>query len=129
MKYKLDIKPLSVNEAWKGRRYKTDKYTAFQEEMLWILPNDLKLPKAPYYLSLTFGFSSSLSDIDNPIKMTLDSLQERYGFNDRDVKQLMVTKELTPKGQEYIEFELTSYYEPFECEPEHIEQTINNVKL
>ena len=36
---KIEIKPLSVNDAWQGTRYKTTKYKAFQKELL------LKLPK------------------------------------------------------------------------------------
>ena len=36
---RIDIKPMSVNEAWKGRRFKTDKYKGFEKEMLLKLPN------------------------------------------------------------------------------------------
>ena len=30
----VNIKPLSVNQAWAGRRFKTPKYKAFEKEML-----------------------------------------------------------------------------------------------
>ena len=43
----IDIKPLSVNEAWQGRRYKTPKYKQYQETLLWLLPK-IKIPKPPY---------------------------------------------------------------------------------
>ena len=81
---KINIKPLSVNEAWKGKRFKTIKYSRYEKE-LYLLLKALKLPSAPYKVVLKFGFSSKLSDIDNPIKMTLDILQKKYKFNDRDI--------------------------------------------
>ena len=31
---KIFIKPLSVNECWKGKRYKTDKYSNYEDAML-----------------------------------------------------------------------------------------------
>jgi len=36
--HKLDIKPLSVNEAWRGRRFKTPKYSKYISDLLFILP-------------------------------------------------------------------------------------------
>ena len=40
----IDIKPLSVNKCWQGRRYKTSEYKAYEEELLWIL-RDMEHPK------------------------------------------------------------------------------------
>lgn len=103
---KINIKPISVNEAWQGRRYKTPKYNAFQKEML------LKLPKVKIDLTgslkinIKYGFSSPLSDIDNPCKMVLDCLCKRYGFDDRQIYELTQKKEIVKKGNEFIEFEI-----------------------
>jgi Holliday junction resolvase RusA-like endonuclease len=103
MQFKLEIKPLSVNEAWRGRRFKTDKYNAFQSSMLLILPNvEIKSFKR---LKLTFGMSNTLSDIDNPVKMTVDCLQKKYSINDRDLIYLELHKVKTKKGSEFIEVE------------------------
>lgn len=101
---RLDIKPLSTNEAWQGRRFKTDKYKAFTRSMMLLLPNR-KDVVAPSILTVRFGFSSPLADIDNPLKMLIDSLATKYGFNDRCIKELHVYSELVPKGGEFIEFE------------------------
>ena len=102
---KIDIKPLSVNKAWQGRRYKTKAYKAFEKEMLLLLPK-LKNPiTTPIKISLVFGFSSKLSDIDNPIKMVLDILQKKYKFNDRDIYELNIKKEITKKGYEFIKID------------------------
>jgi hypothetical protein len=103
MQFKLEIKPLSVNEAWRGRRFKTDKYNDFQSSMLLILPNvEIKSFKR---LKLTFGMSNTLSDIDNPVKMTVDCLQKKYGVNDRDLIYLELHKVKTKKGEEFIQVE------------------------
>ena len=101
----INIKPLSVNRAWKGKRFKTKEYKSFENEML------LKIKKQgnynnPIWIELEFGFSSKLADIDNPIKMTLDILQKKFGFNDRDITRLLVIKKIVAKGNEYIKFEI-----------------------
>ncbi len=102
----ISIKPLSVNEAWQGKRFKTKKYTAFETEMLLKLP-PLKIQfKAPLSVDITFGFSNMQSDIDNPIKPTLDILQKKYRFNDRDIYSLNVTKEVVKKGNEFIKIKI-----------------------
>lgn len=107
---RLEIKPLSVNEAWQGRRYKTQAYKAYEEILLLYLPNgtflnQLKAQK-DISLRLIFGVSSSNADVDNPVKPILDILQKKYGFNDRYIKNLIITKEVVKKGQEFIEISL-----------------------
>ncbi len=101
----IKIKPLSVNEAWQGRRFKTDKYKQYEKDLLLMLPN-IKIPKAPYFVDIGFYFSSPLSDIDNCLKPFLDVLQKKYNINDRDIYQLSVIKTLVPKGHEGITFEI-----------------------
>ena len=103
-KQRLDIKPLSVNKAWQGRRFKTDAYKSFEREMLLRLKT-LKVESISK-LTLEFGFSSRLSDIDNPVKIVTDCLCKKYGFDDRDIYELNVTKSIVPKGKEFIKFEL-----------------------
>ena len=34
----IDIKPLSVNKMWQGRRYKTYEYQKYEKEFLYLLP-------------------------------------------------------------------------------------------
>lgn len=104
---KIEIKPLSVNQAWKGQRYKTKAYKAFEKLLLMSLPKKIEVPPERIKIVFEFGFSSKLADIDNPIKMTLDVLQKKYGFNDREVYSLEVQKVIVKKGDEYIKFEIT----------------------
>ena len=89
-------------------RFKTKVYEKYEEAALFILP-DFELPPAPYLLRLEFGFSSIASDIDNPVKPTLDILSKKYKFNDKHVKRLIVDRMQVKRGMEYIIFELKTF--------------------
>lgn len=102
---KLELKPLSVNTAWQGRRYKTKEYEQYERNALLLLP-DFKLPGPPYKLTIEFGFSNKASDIDNPLKTTLDILCKKYKFDDKDVYELNVKKVIVKKGAEYSQFKI-----------------------
>lgn len=108
---KLFIKPFSVNEAWKGRRVKTDKYKSYEKLLAFTLPN-VMIPKGKLTILLDFGFKNSGSDVDNPVKPFLDILQKKYNFNDNQVYQIIVHKTIVKKGEkEYIEFSIWPYSE------------------
>ena len=103
--YKICKKPLSVNEAWKGTRYKTKVYNAYEKELLFTLPK-IVMPPPPYEIYLHFGFSNKKADIDNPVKPFLDIMQKRYNFNDCEIYCLNLKKSIVKKGFEFIEFEI-----------------------
>ena len=98
----LNIKPLSVNQAWQGRRFKTDQYKEWIKHLTLILPPVKTSFKGDLKVEIVFGFSSRASDIDNPLKPLIDVLQKKYGFNDNQIQELNVKKELTTKGKEFI---------------------------
>ena len=102
----LKVKPLSVNGAWQGRRFKTDTYNAYETLLLYMLPK-MQVPNGKLKLKICFGMSSKASDIDNPVKLFIDILQKKYGFNDKNIYKLEVEKQDVEKEQEFIEFELT----------------------
>jgi len=101
----LKIKPLSVNQVWQGKRFKTKTYKDYEKNVLAILPN-LKIPEGNLKLIITFGFSSKLSDWDNPIKPFQDILQKKYKFNDSRVYKAEIEKVIVNKGLEFIEFSI-----------------------
>lgn len=106
----LNIKPFSVNEAWQGKRFRTLAYKRFTRDVMMILPS-MKLPPAPYFLLLEFGVSSKSADWDNPIKPFQDILQQKYGFNDKEVMGAYVRKKIVGKGSEYISWHLSTFDE------------------
>jgi len=105
---RVDIKPLSVNEAWKGRRFKTDAYKKYEKDVLKQL-KPMNIPDGELEIVIQVGFSNKGSDIDNIAKPFIDILQKKYGFNDSRAYALVLLKRIVPKGQEYISFSI------FEC--------------
>ena len=103
----LRIKPLSINVAFQGRRFKTEDYKSYEREMFILLPKTLKIPKGKMKLSIVFGFSNKASDIDNCCKLLIDILQKKYGFNDKNIYRLEVEKKIVKKGSEYLDFEIS----------------------
>ena len=107
MNYKLNIKPLSINEAFKGRKFRTDKYDLFIKNCLLQLPKTIIIPdESNIKLAIEFGFSSKASDIDNCCKTFIDCLVKKYGVDDRFIYELHVFKEIIKKGEEYILFKI-----------------------
>lgn len=106
---KISIKPLSVNQVWQGKRFKTKKYKMYEKLVYNLLPKSYKIPEGNLEIYLNFGFSSKLQDIDNPIKPFQDILQKKYNFDDRRIYKAIVIKEIVKKGDEYIKFSIHKY--------------------
>ena len=107
----VNIKPLSVNEAWQGRRFKTPKYKQYERDLLLILPKAVEIPEGLLVAHYEFGVSNSASDWDNGVKPFQDVLQKRYGFDDRRIYRAIVDKVKVKKGQEYVKFRLEKFQE------------------
>ena len=106
----IKIKPISVNEAYSGQRFKTEKLKWFKKEMALKLPKKA-VPWNKIYVKIHFGFSSHGSDLDNHVKAFLDCLQIKHKFNDNKVYRLDLTKEIVSKGSEFIKYEIKEYSE------------------
>lgn len=105
--FRLNIRPISVNRCWQGRRFKTEEYKSYEQEMIYRLPK-MNVPKGKLQIKIKCGFSSKASDIDNPIKPLLDILQKKYSFNDKLIYKIELEKEDVKKGEEFIEFDLST---------------------
>lgn len=106
MKQKIYIKPMSVNAAYTGVRYKTDALKAFKKEFLLKL-KPMKLPEGKLMLHFMFGFLTAGSDLDNACKATQDCLAEKYGFNDNRIYGIRMDKVVTKEP--FIAFAITPY--------------------
>ena len=104
----IKIKPLSVNDVWKGRRFKTKDYQIYEWE-LYTLLKPLVIPKSELSIFITFYLSNRFSDIDNPVKPFLDILQKKYKFNDSQIYEMHIVKKIVKKGEEGIDFKIQSY--------------------
>jgi Holliday junction resolvase RusA-like endonuclease len=103
----LNIKPLSVNEAYQGRKFKTPAYKAFEQALMLMLPNDFKVPaEGDLEVIYEFGISKN-ADGDNCIKAFQDVLQTKYSFNDSRIVKWIVIKNVVKKGDGYINFAIS----------------------
>ncbi len=105
------VKPLSVNEAFMGRKVKSQAYRHYERVVLRRLPL-IEIPEGLLELKILVLYSSRRSDIDNALKPFLDILQKRYGFDDNRIYKLTVRKAIVPKGQETIKFTIAPYLQP-----------------
>lgn len=108
---RIDIKPLSVNEAWRGRRFKTDKYERYERALLFMLPR-INLPNPPFQVYYEFGLSNAQADYDNPCKEFQDTVAKKYGFNDNEIYLATIRKVVVKRGHEYIKFRIEHYDGP-----------------
>ena len=105
----LDIKPLTANRAWNGRKRRTPEYKWYIKNLTRILPK-LSVPlEGKLQVHYIFGVSSKLSDYDNPIKQFQDVCAEFYGFNDRRIYRGIIEKIDVPKGKEFIKFKIEKW--------------------
>jgi len=102
IQFKINEKPLSVNQAWQGKRFKTPIYKAYEKEMLLRMPAGKIEIDQMLRVEFFFGFSNKASDLDNPVKLLLDIAQKKYGFNDSNVYELNVRKCIVKKGEEFL---------------------------
>lgn len=106
--HKINIKALSVNDCWRGRRFKTDEYKRYERDLLLLLPKGVQIPAGDLSLFMEVGQSNMCADIDNPCKPFFDILCKKYGFDDRQITEAVIKKKKVAKGQEYILFNIIS---------------------
>lgn len=105
----IPVKPLSVNDAWQGRRFRSPMYDSYEKTVcFYLLQIKPALPPPPYKISYVWGVSSMASDVDNPVKPLQDILAKRFKFNDKDIMTIIATKVRVPKGKEFSSVEITT---------------------
>lgn len=105
--HRVNIKPLSVNEAYRGRRFKTKEKVQYDRDVSIQLPR-LEVLSGNLEVRYVFGVSSHGSDCDNLIKSFQDCLSACYGFNDNKIIKITAEKVYVAKGNEYIEFDIVA---------------------
>lgn len=103
---RINIKPLSINRAYRGKRFQSSELKQYHRDLFYLLPK-IDIPKGKLKLEIEFGFSSKGSDADNCVKPFQDVLQDTYRFNDNMIYELHVYKVDVKKGMEYIDFKLS----------------------
>lgn len=107
---RIEIKPLSVNKCWQGKRFKTKDYENYERELMLLLPPfDFKQTKEPLCANYLIGVSNLAFDVDNALKPLQDVLQKKYNFDDRYIFDLRIRKVLVRKGFEFVEFSIKRF--------------------
>jgi len=107
--HKIKLKALSVNKAFRGRKFKTEEYKGYEYDLNILLPK-IKVPKSEKYkVFYVFGLSSKNADGDNCIKQFQDIISKKYGFNDKKIYKWDVEKVDTKKGSEFIKFKIIKW--------------------
>jgi len=72
----IKLKPITVNQCWQGRRFKTPAYTNWRKSFSLLLKDKSQI-KGELSVILEFYIKhASTTDTDNLIKPTLDALKE-----------------------------------------------------
>ena len=109
MKIKLDIRPLSINQAWQGRRYKTKKYTQYCQDVSYLL-GKYNQTTINDYCEITYKFylkNWKMTDGDNCVKCLQDILVKKQVIkDDRFIMRYVIEK--IPSEKDYIEIEINN---------------------
>lgn len=105
---RIDFKPISLNEAYSGRRYKTEYCKAFVKAVTLMVKPQV-LPPPPYKISFIFGVSNMGADWDNPIKLSQDCIAKKLRFNDKLIYKGEAEKVLVLPGKEFIMYKLEQH--------------------
>jgi Holliday junction resolvase RusA-like endonuclease len=94
MKIKIQIRPLSVNKAWQGRRFKTKEYKRYEKDVLYLLPRKCPLEGELFVRYVFYLKNYKISDNDNPVK-PLQDIMVKKGIikDDRFIKGTLIIKE------------------------------------
>lgn len=113
--HKLVIKtrPLSVNEAWQGRRFKTPEYEAYEMELGYLIPKRERPAPIEGKLEVHYRFhfkNHKARDWDNPVKPLQDVLV-KLGIiaDDRYIYRAVVDK--IPSSEDFVEILILPYVE------------------
>ncbi len=113
MRIEIPIKPLSINDAHKGRHIKTDEFLQFEKDVCYLLPiNPLPVKDTEYFLRYSFYLKNyKNSDTGNFEKLITDLIVKRgYLKDDRYIKSMYLEKmSVKDKGQEKIILDIVPY--------------------
>lgn len=108
-------KPFSVNKAWKGKRYRSEEYNDFEEEVMYLLPRGVTPIEGPVMVHYKFHIKShKTADNDNPVK-TIQDVLVKAGIliDDRFIYRTIADKIPCLDAQdERIEVEITPFEIP-----------------
>ena len=108
MKISVDVKPLSVNKAWQGRRFKTDDYLSYENEVYFLLPNGEHVAGMVEIWYTFYLKNHKATDTSNLIKL-LEDIMVKKGLIEDDRYVYSFHAKKIPSGTHKIEIEILPY--------------------
>ena len=108
----LNLKPVSTNKIWQGKRWMSKEGAQFKKDCITLLrAKQVKLkPLEQGDMSIHFRFGLSRDmDTSNCIKLVEDCIALALGVDDIRFRGMTATKERVEKGHEFIAVEITDY--------------------
>lgn len=105
----IPITPMSINKAFKGRRFKTPMYKKYSKALPLLLPKNYYIPKGKLEIVFHFYFKSKASDWDNCIKCAQDLICKKYGINDNRIYKGTVYKHVDHCVDPRIDFKISEF--------------------
>ena len=112
----INQKPLSINAAHYRNKKMTVSYKNYRTAWeIHFNNNNIKahpeIKDMKLYIGFMFGFSNRASDVDNPLKPAIDTLQNLLDFNDKQVYKVKASKSIVTKGNEFVSVYLTETFD------------------
>jgi len=109
MKIEIPLKPISVNEAFQGRKFKTKKCKQYEKDIVNFLGFWKEKIEGKIEIHYTFYLiNHSRTDYDNLIKITQDMLVNRgYLVDDSKIYKAIIEK--IPSKEDKIIIEIMQY--------------------
>ena len=106
----FNIKPLSINKAFQGRRFKTKDYKGYERD-LHALGGHFETIKGDVEVTVEWYLKNDkMTDIDNPTKLVLDYLTKAGAYeDDRKIRVLHLYKYETPTKEDYFRITIQKY--------------------
>lgn len=109
IKVEVQIKPISVNEAFQGKRYKTKDCKHWERCFQYMLPKKERVKGMVRVHYRFFLRNHAQMDYDNLLKIMQDSLVKAgYIDDDRKIYHALIEK-IPTKGADRIEIEIRPY--------------------
>ena len=112
----LPLKPISTNKIWSGKRWMSPAAKQFKSDcriLLFSKRVELKTMAATaeeeeLAISLRFGLARDM-DIDNCLKLVIDSLSAVLGIDDKRFRRVSAEKEKVKRGREFISLSVSAF--------------------
>ena len=107
---RLPVPPLSSNLTKSQQNSISQKKSSFSYRIQKLLPDIAYdfTSESRISITLLLGFRAC-KDLDNGVKYFIDNLAKKYKFNDRQVFELIIRKQVVNKGSEFIEFSIKRF--------------------